>query len=135
MQLYFIWVTGTHRHFEWLLDILREVEEVDVKRVVSIDIFITQFFQNFDLRTAMLVGGIYSSTFFHTQIMSQSSFCNLHWWNLIKNKTITWKQLAKKMLNAKMSILANPHLTLSSSSLTCILAIMYISWLVDQLSS
>ncbi|KAL5010355.1 hypothetical protein ScPMuIL_012660 [Solemya velum] len=53
-KLYFIWVTGTHRHFEWLLDILREVEEVDVKRVVSIDIFITQFFQNFDLRTAML---------------------------------------------------------------------------------
>jgi len=55
LQLYFIWVTGSQRHFEWLLDIIREVEEVDQKGIVSIDIFITQFFQNFDLRTCMLV--------------------------------------------------------------------------------
>ncbi|KAL3836734.1 hypothetical protein ACJMK2_022153 [Sinanodonta woodiana] len=53
-KLYFIWITGSQRHFEWLLDILREVESIDEKGVVSIDIFITQFFQNFDLRTAML---------------------------------------------------------------------------------
>ncbi|XP_050407076.1 dual oxidase 2 [Patella vulgata] len=53
-KLYFIWVTGSQRHFEWLIDILREVEEVDTRGLVSIDIFITQFFQNFDLRTAML---------------------------------------------------------------------------------
>ncbi|XP_063423293.1 dual oxidase-like isoform X1 [Mytilus trossulus] len=53
-KLYFIWVTGSQRHFEWLLDIIREVEEVDQKGIVSIDIFITQFFQNFDLRTCML---------------------------------------------------------------------------------
>ncbi|XP_052805242.1 dual oxidase-like isoform X3 [Mya arenaria] len=53
-KLYFIWVTGSQRHFEWLLDILQEVESIDTKGMVSIDIFITQFFQNFDLRTAML---------------------------------------------------------------------------------
>lgn len=53
-KLFFIWVTGSHRHFEWLLDILQEVEAIDEKGVVSIDVFITQFFQNFDLRTAML---------------------------------------------------------------------------------
>ncbi|ESO86842.1 hypothetical protein LOTGIDRAFT_235234 [Lottia gigantea] len=53
-KLYFIWVTGSQRHFEWLIDILREVEEIDERGMVSIDIFITQFFQNFDLRTAML---------------------------------------------------------------------------------
>ncbi|XP_052252760.1 dual oxidase 1-like isoform X3 [Dreissena polymorpha] len=53
-KLYFIWVTGSQRHFEWLLDILKEVEAIDTKGMVSIDIFITQFFQNFDLRTAML---------------------------------------------------------------------------------
>lgn len=53
-KLYFIWVTGSQRHFEWLLDILKEVEAIDQKGMVSIDIFITQFFQNFDLRTAML---------------------------------------------------------------------------------
>lgn len=55
LQLYFIWITGSQRHFEWLLDILREVEEVDQLGMVDIDIFITQFFQNFDLRTALLV--------------------------------------------------------------------------------
>ena len=54
-QLYFIWITGSQRHFEWLLDILQEVEQIDQHGMVSIDIFITQFFQNFDLRTAMLV--------------------------------------------------------------------------------
>lgn len=53
-KLYFIWVTGSQRHFEWLLDIIREVEEVDEKGLVSVDIFITQFFQQFDMRTAML---------------------------------------------------------------------------------
>ncbi|KAK3106022.1 hypothetical protein FSP39_011167 [Pinctada imbricata] len=53
-KLYFVWITGSQRHFEWLLDIIREVEEVDEMGLVSVDIFITQFFQNFDLRTAML---------------------------------------------------------------------------------
>ncbi|KAL4228920.1 NAD(P)H oxidase [Mactra antiquata] len=53
-KLYFIWITGSQRHYEWLLDILEEVESIDQKGMVSIDIFITQFFQNFDLRTAML---------------------------------------------------------------------------------
>ncbi|KAH3701166.1 hypothetical protein DPMN_076149 [Dreissena polymorpha] len=47
-------VTESQRHFEWLLGILKEVEAIDTKGMVSIDIFITQFFQNFDLRTAML---------------------------------------------------------------------------------
>ena len=54
-QLYFIWITGSQRHFEWLIDIMREVEEIDKNGMVDIDIFITQFFQNFDLRTALLV--------------------------------------------------------------------------------
>ncbi|KAK7092277.1 hypothetical protein V1264_008051 [Littorina saxatilis] len=53
-KLYFIWITGSQRHFEWLIDILREVEEIDKDGMVDIDIFITQFFQNFDLRTALL---------------------------------------------------------------------------------
>ncbi|OWF46058.1 Dual oxidase [Mizuhopecten yessoensis] len=53
-KLYFVWVTASQRHFEWLLDIIREVEAFDKKGIVSIDIFITKFFQNFDLRTSML---------------------------------------------------------------------------------
>lgn len=52
-------MTGSQRHFEWLLDIIREVEEVDEKGLVSVDIFITQFFQQFDMRTAMLVRKIH----------------------------------------------------------------------------
>lgn len=92
-QLYFIWVTGTHRHFEWLLDILREVEEVDVKRVVSIDIFITQFFQNFDLRTAMLVGRFIG--LFHKNItidldLYPRDFIAIHEKELNQTKTEDW---------------------------------------------
>ncbi|XP_069121720.1 dual oxidase-like [Argopecten irradians] len=53
-KLYFVWITASQRHYEWLLDIIREVEAIDKKGIVSIDIFITKFFQNFDLRTSML---------------------------------------------------------------------------------
>ena len=72
LQLYFIWVTGSQRHFEWLLDILQEVEDVDTHGMVSIDIFITQFFQNFDLRTAMLVSiQIMLSTTCNVKVLNQ----------------------------------------------------------------
>ncbi|XP_065907299.1 dual oxidase 1-like [Dysidea avara] len=53
-KVYFIWVTRTQHQFEWLTDIIREVEEKDVKNLVEIHIFITQFFDKFDLRTTML---------------------------------------------------------------------------------
>ncbi|XP_015123350.1 dual oxidase [Diachasma alloeum] len=53
-KIYFIWVTQTQKQFEWMVDILREVENVDVKHVVSVHIFITQFYQKFDLRTILL---------------------------------------------------------------------------------
>ena len=53
--MYFIWVTRTQKHFEWLTDIIREVEEKDVNNLVTVHLFITQFFQKFDLRTTMLV--------------------------------------------------------------------------------
>lgn len=55
LQVYFIWVTRTQKQFEWLTDIIRDVEEKDEKDLVSVHIFITQFFQKFDLRTTMLV--------------------------------------------------------------------------------
>ena len=55
-QLYFIWVTASQRHYEWFIDILRQVEAVDHSDLVETHIFITQFFQKFDLRTTMLVG-------------------------------------------------------------------------------
>ncbi|XP_013378732.1 dual oxidase 2-like isoform X2 [Lingula anatina] len=53
-KIYFLWVTRTQKHFEWLTDIIREVEEKDRNGLVSVHIFITQFFHKFDLRTTML---------------------------------------------------------------------------------
>ncbi|KAH7965065.1 hypothetical protein HPB49_003278 [Dermacentor silvarum] len=52
----------SHRHFEWFIDVLRDVERKDVTNVLEIHIFITQFFHKFDLRTTMLVSkvGVFS---------------------------------------------------------------------------
>ncbi|EHB07929.1 Dual oxidase 1 [Heterocephalus glaber] len=53
-KIYFIWVTRTQRQFEWLADIIREVEENDHRDLVSVHIYITQLAEKFDLRTTML---------------------------------------------------------------------------------
>uniref|UniRef100_A0A672UPL0 NAD(P)H oxidase (H2O2-forming) n=1 Tax=Strigops habroptila TaxID=2489341 RepID=A0A672UPL0_STRHB len=53
-KIYFIWVTRTQRQFEWLADIIREVEEADRNSLVSVHIYITQLAEKFDLRTTML---------------------------------------------------------------------------------
>ena len=53
-KVYFIWVTRTQKQFEWMADIIKEVEEADTKNLVEVHIFVTQFFDKFDLRTAML---------------------------------------------------------------------------------
>nr|XP_033776119.1 dual oxidase 1-like [Geotrypetes seraphini] len=53
-KIYFIWVTRTQRQFEWLADIIREVEENDKNDLVSVHIYITQLAEKFDLRTTML---------------------------------------------------------------------------------
>ncbi|NXF10271.1 DUOX2 oxidase, partial [Smithornis capensis] len=53
-KIYFIWVTRTQRQFEWLTDIIREVEESDRNDLVSVHIYITQLAEKFDLRTTML---------------------------------------------------------------------------------
>ncbi|NWV18318.1 DUOX2 oxidase, partial [Origma solitaria] len=53
-KIYFIWVTRTQRQFEWLTDIIREVEEADKNNLVSVHIYITQLAEKFDLRTTML---------------------------------------------------------------------------------
>eukprot|EP00069_Balaena_mysticetus_P020315 bmy_12677T0 len=47
-------VTRTQRQFEWLADIIREVEENDHQDLVSVHIYITQLAEKFDLRTTML---------------------------------------------------------------------------------
>ncbi|KAA0724256.1 Dual oxidase 1 [Triplophysa tibetana] len=53
-KVYFIWVTRTQRQFEWVSDIIREVEEMDTHELVSVHIYITQLAEKFDLRTTML---------------------------------------------------------------------------------
>ncbi|GLH03578.1 Dual oxidase [Gryllus bimaculatus] len=57
-KVYFLWICPSHRHFEWFIDVLRDVEKKDVTNVLEIHIFITQFFHKFDLRTTMLVSKI-----------------------------------------------------------------------------
>ncbi|OQR73616.1 dual oxidase-like, partial [Tropilaelaps mercedesae] len=52
--VYFLWICPSHKHFEWFIDVLRDVERKDVTNVLEIHIFITQFFHKFDLRTTML---------------------------------------------------------------------------------
>lgn len=54
-KVYFIWVTRTQRQFEWVSDIIREVEEMDTQELVSVHTYITQVAEKFDLRTTMLV--------------------------------------------------------------------------------
>ncbi|KAJ8247813.1 hypothetical protein GJAV_G00250810 [Gymnothorax javanicus] len=53
-KIYFIWVTRTQKQFEWVSDIIREVEEKDSQDLVSVHIYITQLAEKFDLRTTML---------------------------------------------------------------------------------
>nr|XP_014343689.1 PREDICTED: dual oxidase 1-like [Latimeria chalumnae] len=53
-KIYFIWVTRTQRQFEWMADLIREVEDNDKNDLVSVHIYITQLAEKFDLRTTML---------------------------------------------------------------------------------
>ena len=55
-------MTRTQRHFEWLTDIIRELEETKGGDLVSTHIYITQFANRFDLRTTMLVKGLHAPT-------------------------------------------------------------------------
>ena len=55
-KVFFIWVARSQKQYEWFTDIIRDVEEADKKGQVEIHIFVTQFFDKFDLRTTMLVG-------------------------------------------------------------------------------
>ncbi|OCT89499.1 dual oxidase 2 [Xenopus laevis] len=53
-KVYFIWVTRTQHQFEWLTDIIREVEKNDQQDLLSVHIYITQLPEKFDFRTTML---------------------------------------------------------------------------------
>ncbi|VIO91716.1 Uncharacterized protein BM_BM4466 [Brugia malayi] len=53
-KVYFIWVCSTHKNYEWFIEVLHNVEELDKEDLLEIHIFVTQFFHKFDLRTTML---------------------------------------------------------------------------------
>ncbi|XP_062998433.1 dual oxidase 2 [Elgaria multicarinata webbii] len=72
-KIYFIWVTRTQRQFEWMADIIREVEENDQRDLVSVHIYITQLAEKFDLRTTML----YICERHFQKVLNQSLFTGL----------------------------------------------------------
>lgn len=51
--MYFIWVTNNQKHFEWFIDILKQMEEQDTNETVETHIYITQLFKNFDLMVGL----------------------------------------------------------------------------------
>jgi dual oxidase len=53
-KVYFFWVCRSQRGFEWLIDIIRDLEEKDAKGILEVHIFITELLHKFDLRTTML---------------------------------------------------------------------------------
>lgn len=72
-KVYFIWVSRTQKQFEWLVDIIRDVESKDPKYFVSCHIFITQFYEKFDLRTILL----YICERHYQRVANKSLFTNL----------------------------------------------------------
>ncbi|KAL3290150.1 hypothetical protein HHI36_023514 [Cryptolaemus montrouzieri] len=72
-KVYFIWVSRTQKQFEWFIDIIREVEYKDVKNLISCHIFITQFFEKFDLRMILL----YVMERHYQRVAFRSLFTNL----------------------------------------------------------
>lgn len=69
--MYFIWVTRNQKKFEWFTDTIREVEQADTKELVESHIFVTAFFDKFDLRTTMLVSVKPRNIYAHTYKMRQ----------------------------------------------------------------
>lgn len=74
-QVYFLWICPSHKHFEWFIDVLRDVERKDVTNVLEIHIFITQFFHKFDLRTTMLVSFLINTQFFQVFFIPLLGLC------------------------------------------------------------
>lgn len=67
-------MTRSQKQFEWMVDIIQEVEQNDKQKLVDVHIFITQFYQKFDLRTTMLVRLIFFLSFvLHSLILNNES--------------------------------------------------------------
>ncbi|KAF8357420.1 bli-3 [Pristionchus pacificus] len=53
-KVYFVWICPTHKNYEWFVDVLKAVEDLDENHILETHIYVTQFFHKFDLRTTML---------------------------------------------------------------------------------
>ncbi|CAG9759534.1 unnamed protein product [Ceutorhynchus assimilis] len=53
-KIYFVWSVKTQRYSEWIVELIREVEEADNENLFSCHLFITEFYQKFDLRSLMI---------------------------------------------------------------------------------
>mmetsp|Transcript_29324 Transcript_29324/g.32572 ORF Transcript_29324/g.32572 Transcript_29324/m.32572 type:complete len:766 (+) Transcript_29324:533-2830(+) len=52
-KVYFFWIMRSQASFEWMFDILKDVEAVDTMNILETHIFITQYKKKFDLRTML----------------------------------------------------------------------------------
>jgi dual oxidase len=53
-KVYFLWICPTHKNFEWFVDVLKNVENLDKDGILEVHVFVTQFFHKYDLRTTVL---------------------------------------------------------------------------------
>ena len=104
MKVYFIWVTRTQHQFEWVSEIIREVEEMDTQELVSVHTYITQVAEKFDLRTTMLVRSAAAFSKYHKTTTAppqeivphktphKITTCSLHTLDFTTNEllTIVW---------------------------------------------
>lgn len=72
-KVYFMWISRSQKQFEWLIDLLRNIEERYVNKIISSHIYVTQFYEKFDFRMFMLY--IFEHHF--KQITNKSLFTNL----------------------------------------------------------
>lgn len=91
--MYFLWICPSHKHFEWFIDVLRDVERKDVTNVLEIHMFITQFFHKFDLRTTMLVSPLMKKNVIEENSSTRYIFfqyiCENHFQRLSKKSIFT----------------------------------------------
>eukprot|EP00049_Salpingoeca_infusionum_P017437 m.352947 g.352947 ORF g.352947 m.352947 type:complete len:1560 (-) comp16652_c0_seq1:288-4967(-) len=53
-RVHFVWVTRTQKEYEWMVELLKEVQEEIPENVLTVDIYITQGKKNYDIRTALM---------------------------------------------------------------------------------
>ncbi|KXS19340.1 heme peroxidase [Gonapodya prolifera JEL478] len=53
-KAYFIWVARSQKQFEWMVDLIKDLEEQDQQQVLETHVFITAISEKYDLRTTML---------------------------------------------------------------------------------